>query len=183
MSLASTPAALAQPYALQLPATLATPRLKLRPFVIEDASRLAMFVGDYDVAKMTASIPHPYSETDARAFIAKPGEAHIYAIVHANGMIGAVGLRRVKSERFEFGYWLAKPFWGRGFMTEAARAVIVASRQSCPTASLTSGHFADNPASGRVLDKIGFMRTGEKPGHSVARNATVRLITFALPPT
>jgi [ribosomal protein S5]-alanine N-acetyltransferase len=167
--------------AVKLPATLATQRLRLRPFIIEDAPRLAMFVGDYDVAKMTATIPHPYSEADARHFITASLGAPLYAIVHANGVIGAVSLQNNGPQNFEIGYWLAKPFWGRGIMTEAARSVIIASRHSCSTLRITAAHCDDNPASGRVLVKLGFEPTGEKTGHSLARGAAVRLLTYSLP--
>lgn len=163
-----------------LTGTLPTARLKLRPFSIEDAPRIAMFAGDWDVARMTARIPHPYSERDAREFIAVAAVGKALAIVHANGVIGAIGLEQVDNGQAELGYWLGKPFWGRGFVTEAGRAVIAASLRWCSTLAVTASHFEDNPVSQRVLAKLGFMPTGERMIRSVARNADVRALTYRL---
>lgn len=159
---------------------LPTARLKLRPFQITDAPRVAMFAGDFEVAQMTARIPHPYGERDAREFIAAGAIGKALAIVHANGVIGAVGLEAVDNSRAELGYWLGRPFWGRGFVTEAARAVIDASLQWCPTLTVTASHFEDNSASQRVLAKLGFMPTGEQMIRSIARNEDVRALTYRL---
>lgn len=160
--------------------TLHTTRLKLRPFQITDAPRVAMFAGDFDVARMTARLPHPYSEQDAREFIAGGAVGKALAIVHANGVIGAVGLEAVDKSVAELGYWLGKPFWGRGFVTEAGQAVIAASLRWCPTLTVTASHFEDNPASQRVLAKLGFMPTGDRMIRSIARNQDVRALTYRL---
>ncbi len=163
-----------------LTAPLPTARLKLRPFQITDAPRVAMFAGDFEVARMTARIPHPYGERDARDFIANAAIGKALAIVHANGVIGAVGLEAVDKSGAELGYWLGRPFWGRGFVTEAARVVIDASLQCCPTLTVTASHFEDNPASRRVLAKLGFMPAGERMIRSIARNEDVRALTYRL---
>jgi len=160
--------------------TLHTPRLKLRPFQVTDAPRVAMFAGDFDVSRMTARIPHPYSERDAREFIAAGAVGKALAIVHANGVIGAIGLEAVDNSRAELGYWLGRPFWGRGFVTEAGRAVIAASLRWCPTLTVTASHFEDNPASGHVLAKLGFTQTGERMMRSIARDQDVRALTYRL---
>lgn len=160
--------------------TLHTTRLKLRPFQITDAPRVAMFAGDFNVARMTARIPHPYSERDARDFIAGGAVGKALAIVHANGVIGSIGLEPVDKSGAELGYWLGKPFWGRGFVTEAGRAVIAASLRWCPTTTVTASHFEDNPASQRVLAKLGFMPTGDRMIRSIARDQDVRALTYRL---
>jgi RimJ/RimL family protein N-acetyltransferase len=165
------------------PSVLATPRLKLRPLAFEDAPRIAMFASDAAVARMTARLPHPYSEQDARAFIASAAAAHSWAVVHANGVIGVVGLDDRGAAGLELGYWLGKPFWGRGIVTEAAGAVIIASLRACSTRAVTACHFEDNPASGRVLEKLGFQATGTfQMVRCIARNADVRAPTYRLLP-
>ncbi len=160
--------------------TVHTPRLKLRPLQVTDAPRVAMFAGNFEVSRMTARIPHPYSERDARDFIAAGAVGKALAIVHANGVIGVIGLEAVDKTSADLGYWLGKPFWGRGFMTEAGQAVIAASLRWCPTLTVTASHFEDNPASGHVLAKLGFTQTGERMMRSIARNDDVRALTYRL---
>lgn len=165
-----------------MPETLLTPRLRLRMPVEADASRIAMFIGEWDVAKMLARVPHPYREADAMHWISglnRDNGAH-YVLVHANGVVGVVGVEQLKAGA-DIGYWLAKPFWGRGLITEAARAVIIAARACGSKAEITCSHFADNPASARVIEKLGFVTTGETQGRSVSRNADVRSLTYRLP--
>jgi RimJ/RimL family protein N-acetyltransferase len=125
-------------------------------------------------------VPYPYNERDARDFIAGAAVGKALAIVHANGVIGVIGLEPVGEGEAELGYWLGKPFWGRGFVTEAGHAVIASSLQSCPTMTVTSNHFEDNPASGHVLAKLGFIPTGERMIRSIARGADVRALTYRL---
>lgn len=167
-----------------LPTTLQTPRLRLRAPVLADAPRIAMFVGAWEVARMLARVPHPYTEQDAKNWIGDPdGEARRYVVVHANGVIGVVGLElRDQAGTYELGYWLAQPFWGRGFMTEAAAAVIEALRACDPSAAVTCCHFADNPASAAVIRKLGFVATGERQLDCRARGQAVRALTYSLPP-
>jgi RimJ/RimL family protein N-acetyltransferase len=166
---------------MTMPATLLTQRLKLRAPVCADASRIAMFIGDWDVARMLEAVPHPYNEADAIRWIDSPFLGQRWVMVHANGVIGAVGLELKSDGAVALGYWLAKPFWGRGLVTEAALTVINAARCCGPTAVITSGHFADNPASQRVLQKLGFVATGDIQIRSRSRNAEVRLLTYRLP--
>jgi RimJ/RimL family protein N-acetyltransferase len=166
-----------------MPTTLMTPRLRLRAPVLADASRIAMFIGAWDVAKMLATVPHPYTEADAKRWIADPGHEPVrFVVVHANGVIGAIGAgSRDKSGALELGYWLAQPFWGRGFMTEAVSAVIKALRSCDECVTVTCSHFADNPASSAVIRKLGFVPTGDRQTMSVARGETVRALTYRLP--
>jgi RimJ/RimL family protein N-acetyltransferase len=73
----------------------------------------------------------------------------------------------------EIGYWLGRPFWGRGLATEAVSGALSWAKKAWRRRMVVSGHFADNPASGRVLEKAGFLYTGEiRPRHSVARGVS-----------
>ena len=166
----------------QMPSSLQTPRLRLRKPMLADASRIAMFIGEWDVARMLARVPFPYTEQDAKAWIGDPGQSHRYVLVHANGVIGVVGVgERDEVGAVELGYWLAKPFWGRGLVTEAAAAVIFALRQHDPRAAITCSHFVDNEGSARVIRKLGFVQTGERMLASVSRGVEVRSLTYRLP--
>lgn len=166
-----------------MPETMTTPRLRLRAPVAADASRIAMFVGDWDVARMLADVPHPYREADAIAWIASLDRERCatYAIVHANGVIGVVGIAQRHNGVVDLGYWLAKPFWGRGLMTEAAKAVVSAARAYERGASITTGHFSDNAAAQRVSEKLGFVRASDGTRHSRARAADVPHVAYRLP--
>lgn len=149
--------------------TLATDRLTLRPFALSDASRVSALAGDRDVARMTACIPHPYPPEAAEGWIrlqrfARRRRADFPFAIDAggtDGLVGAVGLHCTGIEgEYELGYWLGRRYWRRGYATEAARAVIAWGREDLGVTRLTAGHFADNPASARVLEKLGFRRAG-----------------------
>jgi RimJ/RimL family protein N-acetyltransferase len=156
-----------------------TPRLLLRPGFPEDAPALAAAIADEAIARNLASVPWPYRMRDAEAFLASPRDPVLPSFLifertaAAPQLIGACGLGRRPSGAVEMGYWIAKPFWGRGFATEACSALIqIAATLGLP--SLEGSHFLDNPASARVLEKLGFEPVGiVAPRMSCARGADV----------
>lgn len=167
--------------AIDVTPTLSTERLLLRGPVQPDAERVAALANDAGVAKMTTSMPFPYTLADAQAFIdralasdwdAEPG----FVIEHRNfGLVGAIGFKPGANGRAELGYWLGRPFWNRGYATEACRAVLDWTRRDWRRKLVVAGHFADNPASGQVLCKAGFLYTGDvEPRWSRAREGPVR---------
>jgi RimJ/RimL family protein N-acetyltransferase len=168
---------------------LETERLRLRPIEASDARRIAKFIGDYDVCKWLSSVPHPYTEQDARDWVATNrgltarGEI-IDRIIDLNGAIGAIGLAQIKTIEggaiAEFGYWLAKPHWGKGLMTEAGRAFLAYAFEDLGFAGLKSGHFKENYRSGRVLAKLGFRYVGEGQKHCLAREMEVPHVAVVL---
>jgi RimJ/RimL family protein N-acetyltransferase len=96
-------------------------------------------------------------------------------------LIGGIGIRRDANGDDEFGYWLTPSAWGRGYATEAGRAVVRMARESLRLKRLVSGHFIDNPASGKVLRKLGFRPTGRVvPRASRARGIEVPCLIFEL---
>ena len=159
---------------------LETERLLLRPPEFRDVPAITSWIGDWDVAKNLASVPHPYREADAHAFVAlaaqkrATGEGFCFSIARKNDgvFLGACGLN-LKDGRFELGYWLGKPFWGRGYATEAARKVLSFAFHDLKAASVWAGWFHDNPASGRVLEKLGCSHDGAQPRTSLARGHQV----------
>jgi len=142
-----------------------TERLLLRPGFPEDAPALAAAIGDEQVVRNLGRVPWPYSLADAEAFLAMPRDPRLPTCLitertaSAPVIVGGCGLHRRQSGAVELGYWIARPHWGRGLATEAARAVIDIAR-ALRLPAIEAGHFLDNPASGRVLEKLGFRATG-----------------------
>lgn len=143
-----------------------TQRLTLRPGWPEDAPALAQAIGHESVVRNLARAPWPYHTEAAETFLASfddPVDPKFLVFEHRDGalrLIGGTGLSAWKEEPNEFGYWYTPDAWGRGFATEAGRAVLQAARAR-GIRRVTAGHFIDNPASGRVLRKLGFRPTGQ----------------------
>lgn len=156
-----------------------TPRLLLRPGFPEDAPALASAIADEAVARNLAVVPWPYELRDAEAFLASPRDPVLPSLLvfeRTQGeprLVGSCGLGRRASGAVEMGYWIARPYWGRGFATEACRALIEIAR-TLGLGSLEGSHFVDNPASARVLEKLGFEPLGViAPRMSCARGEEV----------
>ena len=156
------------------PQELRTARLLLRPFKREDVPNLARLAGSREIAATTLNIPHPYTEGDARNFLAHAGEefhagrSAIFAIAISEGaeLCGAVGLTIASAhQRAELGYWIGVPYWGRGFATEAAASVLAFGFDTLGLHRIYAHHFAGNMASKRVLEKIGLRHEGHSRGH------------------
>lgn len=158
-----------------------TRRLTLRAPERGDARRMAELANDFDVVKMTGRMPFPYRLADAEAFIGRceqrdPRREVQFAIeVEDQGYAGGLGFFPNAEGQLEVGYWLGRPFWGRGIATEALKGALVWASRDWKKRCVVAGHFEDNPASGVVLTKADFLYTGvvrEMP--SLARGATAR---------
>lgn len=142
-----------------------TQRLTLRPGWPEDAPQLAQAIGHESVVRNLAFPPWPYPIEAAETFLTHfgdPAEPKFLILEHRDGgvrLIGGMGIGQHKDEPHELGYWLTPDAWGRGFATEAGRGVLQAARAR-GIRRVSAGHFVDNPASGRVLRKLGFRPTG-----------------------
>ncbi len=155
-----------------------TKRLKLRPVRLSDAQRIARFCDDPGVGRNLAQTPLPYLDVAAEGWLmilaarARANRDFVFAVeLPGEGLIGVVGAHRRTLQSFEIGYWFGRPFWGRGFATEAVGAFVAEARR---LGELEAGHFVDNPASGRVLAKTGFAYTGEtKNMFSLGRGESV----------
>lgn len=164
---------------------LATARLRLRRPDARDVPAIVRIVGQRDVAVRLSRVPHPYGPAEARFFLEEvvPGE-WCWAITLAgdDALIGVVGLTPdADPSGAELGFWLSPDHWGRGFMTEAARCVLSHAIETLRLTTITSGYFADNPASGRVLEKIGFVETGRAMRPCLARGHDVASVEMRLP--
>jgi RimJ/RimL family protein N-acetyltransferase len=160
-----------------------TERLLLRAPAPGDARAIAELAGDYEVASMTGTIPHPYTEDMAVDWIEslQAGEEGVaFAIDLGGGLIGCVGYRATEEDHAEMGYWIGKPYWGQGYATEAARALVRYAFDKERFDYLTCGHFKENPASARVIAKLGFEPSGEILRDCAARRAKSRCLTYRL---
>ena len=152
--------------------TLRTERLTLRPFSLADAPAVQKLVGEYEIALNTLMIPHPYPEGGAEEWIGRHKEQYEKDLVHHfalddGQLVGAMSLEKKEPGIAELGYWVGKPFWRRGYATEAGRAVLRYGFEQCGLHRIFACHFTRNPASGRVLQKIGMMREGAMRQHVV----------------
>ena len=166
--------------AIDFEPVIATERLRLRKPRKADTARLAQHANDFDVARMTTGMPYPYGLDHAEGFLAQvseqdPAREVIFVIEHPeHGAIGVMGFDGPGSDDTEIGYWLGRPWWGEGYATEAAKGALVWAHQAWGRRYMRAGHFADNPASGAVLIKSGFLYTGEvDKAFSVARGEVV----------
>ena len=153
---------------------LTTARLRLRPFVLADAEAVSTLAGDEAVARDTLNIPHPYERDHAEEWIGSHQgqfarrESVTYAVTRRedDALVGAIGLiLDTENDAAELGYWIGREHWGRGFATEAARAVVAWAFESLGLHRIHASHFPRNPASGRVLRKLGMTHEGTLRQH------------------
>lgn len=163
-----------------------TQRLTLRPGWREDAAELARAIGHESVVRNLARAPWPYTEEAAETFAASfedPTEPKFLMFEHQGSsvrLIGCISIGAFEGERHELGYWLTPDAWGRGYATEAGAAVLRAA-QAMGIRRVAAGHFLDNPASGRVLRKLGFRATGRVvPVYSRGRGEAVPSARFEI---
>ncbi len=140
-------------------------RLFLRPAFPEDAREIYEGICDAGVVQMLASAPWPYRPADAEQFCATPADPQVPRFVIAlpgekgAPVVGTVGFK-IDQGVLELGYWIARDHWGHGYATEAGRGALEVAR-ALGHERVLAGHYVDNPASGRVLRKLGFRETGE----------------------
>jgi len=161
---------------------LATERLTLRAPRCEDVKAIAALANDRRIAANTARIPHPYCLADAEQFVAavnrRDGEI-CFAIVHGDALIGACGIDP-HGDAPELGYWLGARYWGRGYATEAVRALIDYAFGDLEHEMLQAGARVTNPASRRVLEKCAFQWTGVRLTRIRAINSAAPVDRFRL---
>ena len=163
-----------------------TERFVLRPVRRSDVGLIEMHTSDRDLARMTASIPHPIPPGATEAFISRAQSADRTEDLwvfdgSAEGqpeVMGVVGLNRIDDGQVEIGYWIGKAFRNTGVASEGLRALIAANPLNSST--IFASVFQDNPASARVLTNCGFQYLGDAESFSVARDATVPTWTYSL---
>jgi len=147
--------------------TLRTRRLVLRAFEPADAPVVQRLAGAAAVADTTLNIPHPYPDGAAEAWIQSHAPAWArrtsvcFAITEEGELRGAISFSlSAQHQLAELGYWIGEAYWGRGLATEAARAMVDFAFEVCRVNRVQALHYARNPASGRVLEKVGMVREG-----------------------
>jgi RimJ/RimL family protein N-acetyltransferase len=160
-----------------------TARLVLRPVEEEDLDAIVAGINDFEVSRMLARVPFPYARSDAENFLAatheQEGRNIALTVVDGDGVVGGLGLTGLRSER-EFGYWLARPAWGKGYATEAGRAFLAHLFRVAGLDVVRSGVFHDNPASLNVQTKLGFERIGSHMVHCLARRRLIEHVDTIL---
>jgi RimJ/RimL family protein N-acetyltransferase len=162
-----------------------TENLLLRPGWVDDAPALTEAFAREDVVMTLAKAPWPYRLDDALEYLSRERSAHevdLLIFLRTPGtprLIGGVGIAD-RDGHSELGYWIVPSHWDRGYATEAARAVVAAARDSLRIDRLVSGHFTDNPASGAVLRKLGFVPGGEELRECRAAGVAKRCQSYAL---
>ena len=154
--------------------TLNTERLILRRFTLKDAPDVQRLAGEWEVARALLSVPHPYEDGVAEEWISEHasvferGEGVNFAVVlrEKGELCGSISLMiNPRDANAELGYWIGLPYWGRGYATEAAREVVRYGFEQLWLHRIYAAHFGNNPASGRVLRKIGMAYEGTRREH------------------
>jgi len=164
-----------------------TDRLLLRPGWAEDAPALHAAIADEAIVRNLASAPWPYCLSDAEAFLAaqRPDALPSFLLYRrtrgAPQLVGSAGLGLRPDGEVELGSWIGRAYWGLGYATEAGEAVLEIARHALRLRKVSAGHFVDNPASGRVLEKLGFKATGRsEQRYSAGRDASASSRLFEL---
>ena len=157
-----------------------TASLLLRPFRLMDAAGVAALAGDPRVARMLVDIPLPFDEPAARRWLRWSWPELRLGIEQDGRLIGGVCYFCNLGGDTSLGYWLGAAHWGKGYATEAAGALLAHGFERERMQIFRSAHFVDNPASGRVLRRLGFSRVGETGAWCPARQAMVEVVTYAL---
>lgn len=165
-----------------------TERLLLRPLTLEDAPEIAAKIDDYQISKNLARVPFPYHLSDAEEFLdwalALDQRSAFRAIslkTTPDQIAGVISYDWMQDkQKAELGYWLLPEHWGKGMMTEAAKAMVDHAFTTTDLDSLGSCFFNENPASGKVLAHAGFQVTGACSQFSKARGTEVAVTTVQL---
>lgn len=161
--------------------TFKTARLTARPPTEQDAERVTTLFQDKDLAWNLGRAPWPYTLADAENWLKLASQSwqtdseYPFAIIKDEILIGCCGLTRIDEAQniWEIGYWMGKAYWGKGYVTEAARGLLTWAEHQMGITRFVSGHIDDNPASGRVLVKLGFEHAGDIKMYVKGRDCTV----------
>jgi len=166
------------------PPDLSADRLVLRQPTQSDAGAIVAMADDEEIARNLARMPHPYGPGDFRYFLDEVVAGEWVWLIQsreAGAAMGTIGLTPDSGPTsLVLGYWLGRAHWGRGFATEAAGAVIRFARDTLACTRIRAGHFTHNPASGRVLEKLGFVVTGQSVQYSLGARAQQDHVDMAL---
>jgi RimJ/RimL family protein N-acetyltransferase len=168
---------------------LETERLTLRLFELADADTVQRLAGDEQVVHTTLNIPHPYPDGAAEEWIEhthsafRKGEICTLALVRKadQALIGCVSLRISRGGReAELGYWVGRPYRGQGYCTEAAREAVRYGFGALDLDHIHAAAMKSNPASWKVMRKIGMKPEEREPRHIIKSGVTVELVHYGI---
>jgi ribosomal-protein-alanine N-acetyltransferase len=168
---------------------LETERLLLRPFHLSDAKEVRHLAGDRSIADTTINIPHPYEDGMAEEWISthgpkfEKGAAADFAIVlrDSGHLVGTISLQiERRFDHAELGYWVGKPYWSRGYCTEAAREILRYGFEDLKLNRIFACYFSRNPASGRIMEKLAMRHEGIARGHVKKWDKYEDLVMYAI---
>ncbi|PRX11287.1 GNAT family N-acetyltransferase [Martelella mediterranea] len=165
--------------------TINTERLCLRPLRREDADVIATALSDFSVTRMLSRPPYPFTFEDAAEWLegTMNGDAREWAFAITQPadqvLIGIITIE-LRQGGYHLGYWLRRYYWGRGFMSEAASAIVGRFFAEKGDITLHSGAFAENAGSLKVQQRLGFQVTGLRDTYAESRGAMVQEVTTAL---
>jgi ribosomal-protein-alanine N-acetyltransferase len=163
-----------------------TERLSLRPTTLDDAPRFAQIQSNWNVTKMLRLAPWPVVEAEMAAWVAThpdewaAGIAYRFTVEHGGEVIGLCDVDDIDGDRGEIGYWYDEAQWGGGIAREAAQALVRFALEDLGLVRLDAGHAADNPASGRVLERVGFRFTADITRYSRPHDRDMPYRTYTL---
>lgn len=163
-----------------------TDRLVLRPTRGADADRAFVIQSDWEVTRMLRMASFPPDRCEIRRWFAdharewRAGQAYHFAVELEGRMIGVADIDEIREQDGSLGYWFDRSEWGQGYAHEAACAVVRFAREDAGLLKLTAGHAYDNPASGRILSKLGFRPFDVVPRLSRARGETIMQHRYVL---
>jgi RimJ/RimL family protein N-acetyltransferase len=164
---------------------ITTPNLRLRAPGIGDAKRFTDLLSNLEVSKNLSRVPHPFTMEHATQTLsqwrvdAHPSNARFVIEYGAEGTIGVIAFRD-EGDSAHLGYWIGQPFWGRGLMTQAMKAVVQWYFSVTKAEMITSGVFHFNMASLAIQHKLGFVETGRSTLHCLALGQDVETIDTEL---
>jgi [ribosomal protein S5]-alanine N-acetyltransferase len=168
---------------------LETERLILRCLELNDATIIRELAGHPEIAATTLAIPHPYSLEAAVEFInhsrraLESDETYTFVITRRGegNVIGCIGLGGGdQHRRAEMGYWMSVANWGQGYTTEAARRMLRFGFETLGLNRIYATHFVGNPASGRVMQKIGMTREGTLRQHVIKDGQPLDIVYYGI---
>jgi len=146
---------------------LETERLVLRCYRLADVAAIQVLCDDWEIARTTLNIPHPYTEEDAQGFVQRvvdndnPNTYQFAITLKDDTLIGATGIHRTERHHHaEIGYWIGRPYWGQGYATEAVQRLIQFGFEQMDLNRIFAGYFSENWASRRVMEKAGLSYEG-----------------------
>ncbi len=161
-------------------------RVKLRKLQMKDAVDIFEYAKDYAVSRYTQNMPYPYERKDAVWWVndsaknLKNKKRYTYGIEYGRKIIGSITLTPKPGDIAEMGYSIGKSYWGKGITTEAANLVLREGFKTLKINKIYATHHPKNPASGRVMQKIGMKYEGLLREHAKAKGKYWDLVHYGI---